>query len=177
MYYANQDGSLADKLFYYLYTYRTFWRFSIVGVSNTVVDFGLFFLLTRLAGLAPLAANPISVETAILWSFTWNSLWTFSERKVGQPLLRRFFIFQVVSLGGLILSQVFLLLFSEFFGIYDLLAKAVTIPMVLIFNYLFNSRWTFRDVSEGKTRWYGYIAFILAILSIYLLLSHLVSLR
>ena len=175
MYHSNKEGPPIDRLFYCLYTYRTFWRFSTVGVSNTIVDYGLFYLLTRFVSLHALVANPISVEIAILWSFVWNNAWTFSERKVKDPLINRFFIFQAVSLGGLVLSQLFLLFFNEFLNIYDLIAKALIIPIVLIFNYILNSRWTFRDVSQGKTKWYGYIAFILSILAIYLILTYRLS--
>ena len=177
LYHGDKNGSLLDKLGFILYEYRTFWRFSIVGVSNTIVDYGLFYLLTRLAGLSYLTANPISVETAIIWSFIWNNLWTFSERKVSQPLATRFFIFQVVSLGGLVLSQLALLLFGEFLGLYDLIAKALTIPIVLVFNYLLNSRWTFRDISAGQAKWRWYAAFILFLLFIYLILTNLSALK
>lgn len=173
LYHSEKEGTLLDRLFYYLYNYRTFWRFSIVGASNTILDYGLFYILTRRAHLDALAANPVSVEIAIIWSFTWNSLWTFSERKVDKPFLVRFFIFNFVSLGALILSQISLLLLNKFVGIYDLLAKALTIPIVLVFNYLLNSRWTFRDISEGKAKWYWYIAFIIMLLGIYLLLANL----
>ena len=173
LYHASKEGTLLDRLFYYLYNYRTFWQFSIVGVTNTVVDYGLFYLLTRQGGLSYLAANPISVEIAIIWSFIWNSLWTFSERKMNQPLTTRFIIFQVVSLGGLVVSQLALLLLGEFLGIHDLIAKALTIPIVLVFNYLLNSRWTFRDTSEGAARWRWYATFIIALLFIYLILANL----
>jgi dolichol-phosphate mannosyltransferase len=142
----------------------------VVGVSNTIVDFGLFYILTRFVHLKALTANPISVEIAIVWSFIWNSFWTFSERKVSQSLFVRFAVFQFVSLGGLALSQISLLIFSQFLNIFDLSAKALTIPIVLVFNYLLNSRWTFRDISTGKAKWYWYTAFIALLFLIYFLL-------
>jgi len=170
LYHASKEGTLPDRLFYYLYNYRTFWRFSVVGVSNTIVDYGLFYILTRLVHLEALTANPISVEIAIIWSFIWNSFWTFSERKVSQSLFVRFAVFQFVSLGGLALSQISLLIFNQFLNIFDLSAKALTIPIVLVFNYLLNSRWTFRDTSKGRAKWYWYTAFIVLLFLIYFLL-------
>ncbi|MEX0616461.1 MAG: bifunctional glycosyltransferase family 2/GtrA family protein [Candidatus Woykebacteria bacterium] len=171
LYHSEKEGTLLDKIFYLIYHYRTFWRFSVVGATNTFVDYGIFIALTRILGLDPLKANPIAVELAILWSFTWNSIWTFSERKVEQSLLSRFLVFQFVSLGGLALSQTSLLLFNKFFNIYDLGAKALTIPIVLVFNYLLNSRWTFRDAKSGKAVWYFYGAFILILFLIYFWLT------
>ncbi len=168
LFYSEKEGPLLDKLFYLIYHYRTFWRFAVVGVTNTIVDYGAFIILTRLVGLDPLKANPIAVEIAIIWSFSWNNLWTFSNRKVSQPFYVRFLVFQFISLGGLALSQTSLLIFNKFFDIFDLVAKALTIPLVLVFNYLLNSRWTFRDTSAGKGIWYIYLTLILLIFATYL---------
>jgi len=170
MYHGSLEGSLADKIYYLLYHYRTFWRFAIVGVSNTIVDYGLFYLLTR-SELDPLVANPISVETAIIWSFTWNSLWTFSERKNTQPLLARAATFQFVQLGGLALSQISLVLLHVYAQIPDLISKAATIPVVLVFNYLLNSRWTFSERAKSSSSWIAYGSLVLVLFLIYFLLQ------
>src|SRR3990167_8470652 len=169
-FHAEKKGSVVDRLFYYLHRYRTFFKFSTVGVSNTIVDFGLFYALTRVTKMDLLIANPISVETAIIWSFFWNNLWTFSKIKNQRPLAIRFFIFQFVSLGALILSQDVLFILNRFLGVFDLFAKAATIPAVLIFNYSLNSRWTFRNLDRGRGAWYLYTGFILLFLVIYSLL-------
>lgn len=161
---------LIDRFFYLFSHHQTFLRYSIVGVSNTVIDFGLFFILTRLVEIDMLVANPISVEIAIIWSFTWNNLWTFSKRKVSKPFIKRFIVFQFVSLGSLILSQNVLFILNNIIGLSDLFSKASTIPIVLVFNYLVNSRWTFRDTSHGKSMRYLYIAYILLFFVLYLVL-------
>jgi dolichyl-phosphate beta-glucosyltransferase len=171
LFHSKKNGSLLDKFFYTIFAHRTFWRFSIVGLSNTVVDYGLFFVLTSIISLPPLVSNPISVETAIIWSFIWNNLWTFSKRQTDKTIINRFFIFQFVSLGALILSQIGLLILNQFFDVYALLAKAITIPIVLIFNYLLNSRWTFRETGAGKANWYLYTVFIILLSIIYLALA------
>lgn len=170
LYHAERENSAVERLFYYLYHYQTFLRFSTVGVSNTIVDFGIFYLLTRLVHLDTLTANPISVEIAIIWSFTWNSIWTFSKRKTKKTLIARFLIFQFVSLGALILSQNSLYILNRLFGLHDLFAKATTIPIVLVFNYLINSRWTFRDAVWGRSTWYLYVLLIIGLFLLYLIL-------
>lgn len=171
LYHAQRENSAVELVFYYLYHYQTFIRFSTVGVSNTIVDFGVFYLLTRFIHLDTLTANPISVEIAIVWSFTWNSVWTFSKRKTKKTLVARFLIFQFVSLGALILSQNSLFILNRLFGWHDLFAKAATIPVVLAFNYLMNSRWTFRGISAGTSMWRIYISFVLTLFILYLFLT------
>src|SRR3972149_4859998 len=100
LFYSEREGPFLDKLFYLIYHYRTFWRFSIVGATNTIVDIGVLYTLTRVFGISSISANLISVEVAIIWSFIWNNLWTFSERKVSTSLQRKLLVFQFVSLGG-----------------------------------------------------------------------------
>ena len=170
LYHADKNGSFADKIYYQLYFRKTIWRFGLIGASGTLVDYSLFVILTRFFDLSALTANPISVETAIIWNFTWNNLWTFSEREIPKPLWKKFLIFQFVSLGGLLLSQNSLFIFNRVLSIFDLLAKALTIPIIASFNYIVNSRWTFRDISGGKSMWYLYIGIIFLLLAIYLLL-------
>ncbi len=63
---------------------RRFGRFLAVGLSNAVVDLGVFnfFVLvhpTRSAGLN-VAYNTVAVVAAILNSYFWNSRWTFADR-------------------------------------------------------------------------------------------------
>jgi len=53
-------------------------RFAIVGTANTIIDFGLLFLLTFL-GLPKLAANTVSTGTAFVFSFFANKKYTFKS--------------------------------------------------------------------------------------------------
>ena len=54
-------------------------KFLSVGVLNTLVDGGLYFVLTRWLGLAslPILAKGISYTAGVLNSFYWNKTWTF----------------------------------------------------------------------------------------------------
>ena len=175
MYYARPNGSSLDKLCYIVYHYRTFWRFSIVGATNTVVDIGALYLLTRIVGMSAVSANLISVEIAIIWSFIWNNLWTFSERNVSDPLWKKFLVFQFVSLGGYVVNQISFLFFFKIFNVFDLFAKVLTVPITLVFNYVLNSRWTFRDERSGKASWLAYSIFILILFLLYFFLTKTLS--
>ena len=175
LYYSEKNGPILDKLFYIVYQYRTFWKFAIVGATNTVVDITALFLFTRLLGISAVSANLISVEIAIIWSFTWNSLWTFSNRNTQDSLLKRFLIFQFVSLGGYVINQIMFVLFFEVMGVFDLFAKVLTVPFTLVFNYVLNSRWTFRDAKSGKASWYYYSILIVIFFVLYFLLTQILK--
>ena len=175
LYYSEKDGPFMDKLFFIIYKYNTFWKFALIGVTNTVVDIAALFLLTRYLGFSAVSANLVSVEIAIVWSFTWNSLWTFSKRNTQDSLLKKFLIFQFISLGGYAINQIMFVLFFEVLGIFDLFTKVLTVPFTLVFNYLLNSRWTFRDVKSGKSSWYYYIILIVILFMLYFSLTQIIG--
>lgn len=165
------EASLTDKFLYQFYKKKTFVKFVVVGLSATFVDFFGYFILTRLFNLNPLVANPISVETAIVWGFFFNNLWTWGKQEHQKNLLGRFLTYQFVTFGSLLFSQIQIFVYLHVLGIHDLFAKLITLPTVAIFNYTLHKRWTFRSVSQGKNSLIPLIGLILALLLLYLILQ------
>lgn len=166
-----EKASFLDKFIHQFYRRKTFGKFVIVGLSATFVDFFGYLILTRILKLDPLLANPINVESAIVWSFTLNNLWTFKGANNKKSLVERFLTYQFVTFGSLLFSQIQIFLYLNFFGIHDALAKFLTLPTVAIFNYTIHKRWTFRDISKGKANVAPFVILIFALLLLYLLLT------
>jgi putative flippase GtrA len=80
-------------------------RFLIVGLTNTVVDLGAFYLLTRISGMPDIAAKTISYVLGIGNSFVWNKYWTFGARGSGRGW-REFGLFFLVNLPPLAVNIV-----------------------------------------------------------------------
>ncbi len=122
-------------------------RFLTVGLSGTLIDFGLLTLL-KILGMPTLPANTISVLTGVINNFTWNRLWTFPGARmahwrgqIGQYVL--------ISLVGLLMNNTLVLLlepvFQPHFGSSGYLpAKVLATGVVVFWNYLANRFWTFR---------------------------------
>lgn len=55
-------------------------RFALVGISNTVVDVALFFLLFRVLGIFYLVAQVFSYLGGVTNSYCWNKFWTFRAK-------------------------------------------------------------------------------------------------
>jgi len=168
---AEKTSGPVDFFFYQVYRHQTYVRFFLVGLTSTTLDYSAYFVLTRFFHLAPLRANPFSVELAIIWSFTLNNLWTFSHRQNQRHILQRFLVFQFVTFGGLLNSQIQILVFIHFFNIPDLIAKLISIPISGLVNYTLNTRWTFRDVSHNLALAEIYPLIIVILLIVYLLLT------
>jgi putative flippase GtrA len=121
---------------------RQFIKYSLVGVLNTMVDFGVYISLTRFAGLHFLLANAVSFLVAVTLSFWLNRRWTFRDR-IGDRR-RQYMFFFLINLIALGLNEALLASFVHFFDVHDLLAKAAATVVVLFWNFFANRAWTFR---------------------------------
>lgn len=156
------------------HTGAQFGRYSVVGLTGFVIDFGLYGVLTRTIPFWRtyyIGANVISFCCAVVNNFIWHKLWTFREQPEAteaaavkttharqpreQASARRlggqFVTFLVVSVIGLILNSLILrtvsqqaLVQSVFAGHSDLFAKMVAVPIVWMWNFGANKLWTFR---------------------------------
>lgn len=169
---SKEKSSLPDKFVYQFYKRKTFVKFVIVGMSATFVDFFGYLLFTRLFKFSPLTANPLSVESAIIWGFLLNNFWTFGKNNHQKKTLNRFFTYQFVTFGSLLFSQIQIFLYFHLLNIHDAVAKLLTLPTVAVFNYSIHKRWTFRTVSLGKA---PVIQFVILIFSLFLLYLILVA--
>lgn len=135
-------------------------KFGIVGASGTVVNlavlhFGHEFLFNEVeAGYnKPYFSLALAIALATLNNFTWNRLWTWSDRvktlEAGevQPVSLRllgmeFGQYVTASAFGSAMQYVLTLLLS---GSMDYrLANIIAIVAASVSNFLANDRWTFK---------------------------------
>lgn len=125
-------------------------RFIAVGGTNTLIDFGLLFLLKTL-GMPVIAANIISTTTAFCFSFFANKKYTF--KTAGGNIKKEIILFTVITLFGLwVLQTVVIKLISvplEQTGLPDnivlLAAKLLATIVSLVWNYVLYSRVVFKQ--------------------------------
>mgnify|MGYP000913849477 CR=1 FL=1 len=143
---------------------KRFLKFAIVGISGSVVDFGIFNLLLSFAGLSSTISQAISFTMAVINNFIWNRLWTYPETKksgVLKPFIQ-FGLVNVIGLGirtGLFLviepqmiklSSLILPNFSQPVTIGHNLTLALVILIVMLWNYFANRYWTFKEIDTLK---------------------------
>jgi putative flippase GtrA len=80
-------------------------RFLVVGLTNTAVDLGFFYLFTRIPGVPDIAAKTLSYILGICNSFIWNKYWTFGARRSGRTA-QEFALFFLVNIPPLIVNIV-----------------------------------------------------------------------
>jgi dolichol-phosphate mannosyltransferase len=121
-----------------------FLRFGLVGGSGVLVNNAVLLALVEGLRIPPVPAAVVATECAIVSNFLLNDRWTFADmrRATPRPWLRRFASYNLLTLGGLVLSVGVLALLHGVAGVHYLLANAVGIAAGTLWNYGSNHQWT-----------------------------------
>jgi len=134
---------------------RQFIKFGVVGALNTVIDFGLLNLLVQVFGWPVVWANAVSFSVAVINSYLLNKRWTF--RNQSRAHVRQFSMFGLVSVVGLLLSSVLVHYGTEVLGAHSFglafawqynVAKAVSVVVVLLWNFFASKYLVFNDIQH-----------------------------
>ncbi|MCB9134327.1 MAG: GtrA family protein [Anaerolineales bacterium] len=117
-------------------------RFGLVGVANTFVDTGLYFLLSRSNWLPNLVwAKAFSYSVGVLNSYYWNKSWTFQSRvKSGQV----FPLFVAVNLLAVGLNTWMMHLALDVLGMSEVSALTLATGATFVWNFIVNKFFIFR---------------------------------
>ena len=143
-----------------------FAKFSFVGITGTIVDFGVMNLVNLAFGVPLIWAQGISFTIAVINNFLWNRYWTYPDsrsKKAPKQLLQ----FVIISSVGLIirtplipwlnrlildlLETASLQLPLENIVISQNLALAASILIILFWNFFANRIWTYNDVPVPRS--------------------------
>lgn len=117
-------------------------KFLLVGGVGALVNSVALLLLYQRVHLPLVVASALSVELAIVSNFLWNDRWTFGRR---ERSLGRFARFNLVSLGGLVITTFTLWVLVHHLGLYYLAANLLGIGLATAWNFVANLLWTWRD--------------------------------
>jgi dolichol-phosphate mannosyltransferase len=120
---------------------RRFFLYAAIGLLGAIVDFGVFVALHHHFGWSVLPANVLAASMAPIHNFLWHHHLTFRHHR--QHAHVAFAIFLAVSCVGIALNSV-LVLGGISLGMLPVVAKVMAICGVTVWNYVLNSRVTFR---------------------------------
>lgn len=154
--------SLRERLWRFidwLHSFR-YVRFGLVGASGTVVNLAVLytaheylFNVIEPAGSKPYFSLALAIAVATVNNFTWNRLWTWSDRihatavQEGERLSKRSLLAQLgqyatASWLGILLQYALTLWLAHF--MHYMLANVIAIVVASVSNFVANDRWTFR---------------------------------
>ena len=116
-------------------------KFSIVGVSNTLLNFVIFILLNNI-GINYILASIIAYSISIINSYFWNSRLVFKyDNKNKKSILIKFIILNLI---GLSINAVLMATLVGVLAIKKIVAMFIVSLLVMCINYILNKIWVFK---------------------------------
>lgn len=125
----------------FMVTIKQFFKFGLVGVSNTLISLGTYYLL-YFVGVNYLVANAVGFVVSVLNSYYWNNKYVFKKTQDGhlKPLFKTF-----LSYGStFLLSTVLLFALVQDVGISEVAAPIICIAITTPINFVINKLWAFK---------------------------------
>jgi dolichol-phosphate mannosyltransferase len=121
-------------------------KFITVGLSGSVVNLLLYWLLTRFLGMANLGwlASIISIEISIITNFILNDVFTFAKHRAGKSFIGRLLKFNLTCAVGAIVQWGIYMLFTHAFHVQDVLSQGIGIVVAFLINYVVSRNWTWK---------------------------------
>ena len=119
-------------------------KFSLVGVSNTLLNFVIFILLNNI-GINYILASIIAYSISIINSYFWNSRLFFKyDNKNKKSILIKFIILNLI---GLSINAVLMATLVGVLAIKKIVAMFIVSLLVMCINYILNKIWVFKKES------------------------------
>ena len=109
-----------------------FFKFGIVGVSGTAVDFGVTYSLKERAKLNKYLANSIGFTVAVSTNYFLNRIFTFESQG---DMTFEYIKFVLIGIIGMGLNNLFIYLFEKRFGLNFYVAKIAATLIVMLWNF------------------------------------------
>ncbi len=130
-----------------------FLKFGLVGVSNSVVSYGIYVLCLLLfernhlfVKTDYLLAQGIAFFLSVLWSFYWNRKYVFhaDNKKVPwqQALLKTYLSY---AFTGLFLNSILSIIWVQLLHIPKMVAPIINLLISVPINFILNKFWAFKE--------------------------------
>ncbi|MHB1315840.1 MAG: GtrA family protein [Christensenellales bacterium] len=138
----NNQDTKKNKLFVLI---KQFIKFGLVGLSNTLISLGVYYLLVYL-NVHYILANIAGFLVSVLNAYYWNSRYVFPK---GSQKRRSAFLKCFVAYGfTFLLGTLLLFLMVDQIGISDKVAPIINLCITIPANFLLNKVWAFKEENE-----------------------------
>lgn len=117
-----------------------FFKFGLVGLSNTAVGFGIYYILF-FCGVNYLIANIVSWLVSVFNAFYWNNKYVFRSGSGWWKTLFRTYISYGASL---LVSTLLMYVLVEFLQVSPVIAPLLCLLVTVPLNFLLNKLWAFK---------------------------------
>ena len=111
-------------------------RYMFVGGIATVVDMGTLFILTDFVHIYHLVSAIIAFIAGLITNFLLSKLLVFKANEARVNAVMEFVSYGIIGVIGLGITELILLLFTDYWGIHYMLSKIIATVVVLAWNYI-----------------------------------------
>ncbi len=118
-----------------------FLRYFFVGGTSSVIDLLVFIVLIEYVGLHYLIAAFFGYMIGLIWNYILCIVWVFESK---HSRTKEIVLVVLVTLGGLLWTELLLYFFVEFIHIIPIIAKIIVLWIVLLWNFGMRRHYVFR---------------------------------
>lgn len=118
-------------------------KFGVVGITATVIDFGVLYVLSQPLGMDPVISAGISFCVSLVFNYVASMRYVFTHRE-DMSRSREFVIFLVLSLIGLAINEAIMAAGVAVLGISALAVmgtKVLATAIVMVWNFVSRKKW------------------------------------
>ena len=119
-----------------------FIRFGLVGVSGTIINLLVLYVLTEFFSLQYWLVIPFSYWLGITNNYIWNRKYTFNS--TDKSFLHEYFKFLLSMLLGAIGYDISVLFLTEYFDIWYFYSAIISLVVSTSINFLLSKLWVFK---------------------------------
>lgn len=121
--------------------FKQFFKFCLVGVSNTLIGLAVYYLALWI-GLHYILAHVFGFFVSVTNAYYWNSKYVFIKTKKSSLSL---YLKTVCSYGlTFLLGLLFMYLMVDVWHISEWIAPILNLPMTIPLNFILNKFWAFK---------------------------------
>ena len=110
-------------------------KFIIVGGIATIIDWIVYYILFNYLDMNPLVANIFSFSVSVIYNYTASVKWIFEVDK-NKSKKKVFIEFIILSLIGLLLTEILLFIFISYISMTEMSSKIIATAIVMVFNFI-----------------------------------------
>lgn len=118
-----------NKLFYQIF------KFGIVGGIAFLIDYAVLFCCKEFLNLSVLISAAIAFTVSVIYNYIASIKWVFDVNKE-KSAKKNFIIFIVLSIIGLIITEIIMWFGTDILSINYLIVKIIATAIVMVFNFV-----------------------------------------
>lgn len=139
---------IKEKLDNFFLKISQFFKFCIVGLSNTLISYTVYSFLVFI-DINYIFASVIAFFISMVNSFYWNNKYVFTSH--GNLWIYAFLkMFITYAITGLVLHNILLFFLIDYIQVSKYIAPILILAVTIPLNFVINKYWSFKQKSQGE---------------------------